>query len=302
MDTTLGNNVRPALPVELHAATREKHHALNMQITARLPLCLPPHASDPLLYAKGMIVFGQIYFAFENFLEASLASRSLDKRIRDVYRCIHFHSLIRTNRLRNDIDSLKSRLDADQSSELDLLAQHSTVFASRNTAALSARPHVLLAYAWAMYLALFNGGRWIRRQLVSAGSDFWEGDTFPLSFWDFGDGSGEDAEHEGLKLRFKDSLLAASALLTEAEKEDVIDEAKRLFDMCSEMVLFLDEAVADRGCSKLDLPLGGNVRATGPGYLAPTSSVAFAWSYITSTLAFVRTTTRSAWERRVQAV
>jgi hypothetical protein len=152
-----------------------------------------------------------------------------------------------------------------------------------------------------MYLALFNGGRWIRRQLVSAGSNFWKGDAFPLSFWDFGDGSGEE-EDEALKLRFKDSLLAASSLLTEAEKEDVIEEAKRLFDMCSEMVLFLDEAVADAGCSKLDSPQERSVRVTGPRYLAPTSSVAFAWSYITSTLAFVRTTTRSAWERRVQTV
>jgi hypothetical protein len=153
-----------------------------------------------------------------------------------------------------------------------------------------------------MYLALFNGGRWIRRQLVSPGSNFWKADAFPLSFWDFGDGSGEDEEDEALKLRFKDSLLAASSLLTEAEKEDVIEEAKRLFDMCSEMVLFLDEAVADAGCLKLDSPQEGSVRATVPRYLAPTSSVAFAWSYITSTLSFVRTTTRSAWERRVQAV
>ncbi|KAK5211096.1 hypothetical protein LTR99_004719 [Exophiala xenobiotica] len=302
MDTTLGNNVRHALLAELHAATREKHHALNMQITARLPLCLPPHANNPLLYAKGMVVFGQIYSAFENFLEASLASGSLDNRVRDVYQCLHFHSLIRTNRLRDDVDSLKSRLDCDQSSDIDLLSQQSTVFASRITAALSARPHVLLAYAWAMYLALFNGGRWIRRQLVSPGSNFWNADAFPLSFWDFGDGSGEDEEDEALKLRFKDSLLAASSLLTEAEKEDVIEEAKRLFDVCSEMVLFLDEAVADAGCLKLDSPQEGSVRATGPRYLAPTSSVAFAWSYITSTLTFVRTTTRSAWERRVQAV
>ncbi|KAK5456200.1 hypothetical protein LTS15_005519 [Exophiala xenobiotica] len=278
MVTTLGNNVRHALPAELHAATREKHHALNMQITARLPLCLPPHANNPLLYAKGMVVFGQIYSAFEDFLEASLASGSLDNRLRDVYQY------------------------CDQTSDIDLLSQQSTVFASRITAILSAKPHVLLAYAWAMYLALFNGGRWIRRQLVSPGSNFWKADAFPLSFWYFGDGSGEDTEDEALKLRFKDSLLAASSLLTEAEKEDVIEEAKGLFDMCSEMVLFLDEAVADAGCSKLDSPQEGSVRATGPQYLAPASSLAFAWSYITSTLAFVRTTTRSAWERRVQAV
>ncbi len=35
------------------------------------------------------------------------------------------------------------------------------------------RPHVLIAYAWVFYMALFSGGRWIRAQLHGAGERFW---------------------------------------------------------------------------------------------------------------------------------
>ncbi|GAB1201446.1 hypothetical protein APSETT445_000020 [Aspergillus pseudonomiae] len=34
-------------------------------------------------------------------------------------------------------------------------------------------PHKLLAYAWVFYSALFNGGHFIRRQLLKAGPEFW---------------------------------------------------------------------------------------------------------------------------------
>jgi hypothetical protein len=34
-------------------------------------------------------------------------------------------------------------------------------------------PHVLVAYAWVFYMALFSGGRYLRALLESAGMDFW---------------------------------------------------------------------------------------------------------------------------------
>lgn len=37
------------------------------------------------------------------------------------------------------------------------------------------KPHVLIAYTWTWYMAIFAGGRWIRSQLASAGRDrFWD--------------------------------------------------------------------------------------------------------------------------------
>ncbi|KIW21208.1 hypothetical protein PV08_01788 [Exophiala spinifera] len=283
---------RPALPVELHAATREQHHALNTAILGRLPLCLPPCVNSPLLYTQGMIVFGQIYFAFEGFLEKSLTSALFDVRLRGIYQRMHFRELTRSSRLRDDIELLRSRLDHRVAVDLSRLSEQAQVFASRITSYLSSQPYALLAYTWAMYLALFNGGQWIRRQLVSAGPDFWGTGELPLSFWDFGVDDGGDVQQETLKVRFKTAFADASALLTEVESSEVIDGARDLFVTCLQMVEFLDQAVVERTSSES--------RSPGFGYPSPTSTFVTAWGYITSSLALLKTTTQVVWSSRVE--
>ncbi|OAP63037.1 hypothetical protein AYL99_02264 [Fonsecaea erecta] len=218
-----------SLPEELRATTRHRHHALNAQIIQRLPLSLPPNADSPLAYAKGIIVFGQIYFAFENFLETQLASGQLDQRLLHIYECVRFPWLLRSGRLQNDIDTLESQLLQSQMEELEALVEESRGFRLQIESSLSAKPHVLLAYTWTMYLALFNGGRWIRGQLVSAGPEFWRAGTLPLSFWDF-QGEEDVNVDEPLKEEFKKGFREAASSLTENEKRNVVEETLDLFD------------------------------------------------------------------------
>jgi heme oxygenase len=232
--------MRPALAVELHAATREKHHELNVQIMARLPLCLPPVASDPAFYTQGMTVFGQIYFAFEDSLVKTLARTDLDQRLRIMSEQIYFPRLLRTARLRSDIAILKSGLDRTLADELSVLETDAAAFYQRIEDSLSERPHTVLAYAWSMYLALFNGGRVIRKQLAEPEAMFWRGDGFPLSFWDFDDDGVRGGKGEDLKVAFKEAFLLAADVLTDKEREDVIAESQALFDLCLEMVYYLD--------------------------------------------------------------
>jgi heme oxygenase len=52
-------------------------------------------------------------------------------------------------------------------------------FVTHVRAIVADRPHVLVAYAWVFYMALFSGGRWIRAKLVEAGGDFWQQDGLP---------------------------------------------------------------------------------------------------------------------------
>jgi hypothetical protein len=104
-------------------------------------------------------------------------------------------------------------------------------------------------------MALFNGGRWIRDQLVNAGPQFWFettdssekdksdsliGSSF-LSFWSFdGHEDGED-----IKRAFRAGFVEASRKhLTECEREDVIYEAKALFQHCINIVSEIDVVVA----------------------------------------------------------
>ena len=230
--------VHLSLSEELRSATRHKHHALNTQIISRLPLCVPPHADSPFTYAKGMIVFGQIYFAFEEVLAMQLASP--DQQMRERYDRIHLPQLPRTSWLRNDIAMLKSRMLRSEPDEFESLAEESKVFYRRIHGSLAERPHVLLAYTWTMYLALFNGGRWIRGQLISAGCDFWRGEAFPLSFWDFGRVGQDNFDVDQLKDLFKVRFGEATSNLMDDERRDVVEETNKLFDLCLEMVELLD--------------------------------------------------------------
>lgn len=167
-------------------------------------------------------------------------------------------------------------------------------FITHTTRSVDASPHVLLAYAWVLYMAIFSGGRYLRASLKEAGgsTDFWTRDASPvrpysvtrdiseerrkssahntppeptrrarsrtrsdsaaagmvpgLSFFNFvGDEDGED-----LKLEFKKRIAEAEVLLTEGEKQDIIQEAQDIFRFMVEMVDELDNVM---GTSEEDL-------------------------------------------------
>jgi len=296
------DGTRPGLPAELQAATRDKHHALNLQVLNKLPLCIPPASDSPLLYAKGMVVFGQIYFAFESHLTNSLENDEIDVTLRDVYNRIYLPRLLRTARLQRDLEIIKIRLGEQARKELDQLAEQSMVFQQRILANLSIKPHVLFAYAWTMYLALFNGGRWMRSRLLAAGPSFWLGRQLPLSFWDFVDCDGAPSNGEDLKAAFKEGFAHSTESLGDIHQKEIIDESKALFDLCLEMVRYLDASPpgyssADT-CSTIQQTAesrrakGADPSASGPGSL-----VGPAWHYLASTFHSVPTSA-AFWKRK----
>jgi heme oxygenase len=158
--------------------------------------------------------------------------------------------LARSARLKRDLGYLTGLHPTD----LDvLLAQYPgdkvAEFCAHIRREVSRKPHVLVAYAWCFYMAVFSGGRWIRAQLVNAGDDFWRMGTSDeereeavplsekgLSFWSFDD----DQDGEDIKAKFKDRLAAAEQLFTDDERIDVIEEAKRIFQLSVGLVDELD--------------------------------------------------------------
>ena len=101
-----------------------------------------------------------------------------------------------------------------------------------------------------MYMALFNGGRWIRAQLVAARDSAWRkgsdrlgtDSATGLSFWHFpGNEDGED-----LKNAFKLRLAAVEGLLTLVERQDIVGEAQQIFQHLALLVGELDEMMAVR--------------------------------------------------------
>ena len=241
------------LPLEIKSATQSQHIALNRLITHRLPLCLPPSTRTPHLYTVGLAVFGSIYTSFErewqHFLKREEGGTS---RMVEILQKVQVPGLLRTKKLKREMESMQSFTEniylSDRALD-DLQANENAISAS-----ICENPHVVMAYTWVMYMALFNGGRIIRDALAAAGPDFWQVSTpsadseeeVPLTlhdrlhFWHFDSPNDGDDIKEDFKKRFE----TAAAQLTASERDDVVDEAVRIFAICHKMVDWLDTNIS----------------------------------------------------------
>lgn len=314
-----GVDQRP-LADALRSSTRSIHKRLNRLIMCRLPMALPPRASDPSAYATGLLHIAPIYMTFEALWQNILTppgeepddtrgATSTKAEAREIHggpvpledfkkpaitlklglvlSKLFLPGIRRTAALRRDLENLTgwspTELDAEIRQVVSAAgALHDFTTYIRHT--LEQRPHVLVAYSYIYYMALFAGGRFIRSSLESQGSSFW--DKVPVSPVESGtipgnrnpfDGSAPKASdlektsgeavstssHKGtfgsssnslvnflrfetpsdgedLKEEFKKRLRDSESLLTEKEKEDIIDEAIPIFERMISIVEQLD--------------------------------------------------------------
>ena len=242
--------------------TRPFHTHLNRLIVSRLPFALPPSTESPLLYATGLSHFASVYYAFETEWHA-LAERepveelSLEMAV-TLSSLIHLllPALSRTDRLQRDLQLL---LESPADDVIDIIRNPSGTrvqeFVTHIKHVAASKPHALIAYAWVLYMALFNGGRWIRSQLLDARDSAWELEAntekshlgardkdkeLGLAFWHFdGPYDGEDHKEE-LKCRLAD----VESMLGSDQRADIVNEAKTIFRHCALLVEELDEVVA----------------------------------------------------------
>ncbi|KAB5575961.1 hypothetical protein GE09DRAFT_1184841 [Coniochaeta sp. 2T2.1] len=274
----------------INIATRPVHTRLNKLILLRLPLAIPPRADDPSLYIQGILHITPLYIAFESLWHSALhandsgpdASPSHQNdspgrpfplrtqsstsssgpqpspRIHRILDALYIPGLLRSSRLRSDLRSLTGWSDALLQSRLEEAATSSgrlgEVIAHIHRSA-SEHPHVLLAYAWVLYMALFSGGRFIRATLESAGTQqegFWTSSSSsdmsrakkakvpvhgPLDFFHFPTPQdGEDLKHE-----FKARLADVGRLLTAEERGHIVQEAVCIFENLILVINQLDD-------------------------------------------------------------
>lgn len=98
--------------------------------------------------------------------------------------------LLRSGRLREDLRILTGTPEYRIDEALQLVAQKGRLaaFIAHTKRSVNANPHVLLAYSWILYMALFSGGRYLRALLQGAGGfghDFWERDPSPVRPYSF---------------------------------------------------------------------------------------------------------------------
>ncbi|KAF7550051.1 hypothetical protein G7Z17_g5965 [Cylindrodendrum hubeiense] len=206
-------------------------------------------------------------------------------RIRTLLQHLHLPALMRSDRLKADIASITGWPDHVVEEQLRSIGQTGRLseFTQHIKRAIENRPHVLLAYSYILFMALFAGGRFIRASLESAGEEFWEQlpspvmptelpcqhstrpierasgftneelpeDThnshadhkMPLRFFHFK--SAEDGEE--LKREFKKRLVDLEGILTDVEKHDIIQEGVCIFENMTLMINQLDEVCANNG-------------------------------------------------------
>ena len=196
---------------------------------------------------------------------------------------MHIPRLERTERLSADLGSIlrgvkehqrQGRESRPEVADIDCKGgeklqrpSHLAIFASCIHDSVYKKPHLLLAYTWLLYMALFSGGRYIRQKLQQAGPGFWDSaeyrdgsvrlgekgeervvDDF-LSFWTFeGEEDGEDIKAD-FKRQFQDVEMA----LTGLEKDEVVQEAVFIMQSIIRMVKEIAEDVGGehaRSCQK----------------------------------------------------
>ncbi|KAF2000881.1 heme oxygenase-like protein [Amniculicola lignicola CBS 123094] len=302
----------PSLSTEINIATRSLHTTLNRLITSRLPLALPPHTHDPTLYTTGLIHFAHIFLTFESlwtdlfplpttspsppptspllsFLlvnpydSPDLFSSPPSPRMLAFLQTLRPKGLPRSTRLAADLEFLTGLHPTD----LSVMLAHYPGDAVQDYClhirrTVKHKPHVLVAYAWCFYMAVFSGGRWIRGELRKAGPEFWATGTGPeadnekkanggseqdmlagamgLGVWNFdGENDGED-----IKAEFKERLAEAEMFFTPDERVDVIEEAKQIFGRCAGLVDELDDMLGTdlQNLTRLDAGAGKLAKET----------------------------------------
>ncbi|KAI4153449.1 MAG: hypothetical protein L6R39_001566 [Caloplaca ligustica] len=123
---------------------------------------------------------------------------------------------------------------------------------------LAKKPHLLVAYTWIFYMALFSGGRYIRAKLRAGLDSFIAsievGKTTGLTFWEFpGEKDGED-----LKVEYKKRVSALSAQLTDEERAEIVEESIHIMTTLTNVVREVAEIVPSRAIAlSLEAPAGG---------------------------------------------
>ncbi|KAK6438260.1 hypothetical protein LTR95_005539 [Oleoguttula sp. CCFEE 5521] len=245
---------KPSLSTEINTSTRVVHAELNKLITARIPLALPPHAKDTSLYALGLSVFARIYIEIEEALDTLADQHALERadHSRAVVRWLirlRSHGLARKSRLQYDLQSLGASTPPPRVQiALRAIGDNIDNF-------VHDKPHSLIAYMWVMYMAIFSGGRHIRKELSRAGPGFWPSPKSFASMGSFSDLSqpgytflsfdGDD-DGEAIKVGFKARLAEGDALLTVEERREAVEAADELFGLCIDIVSALDEEAKER--------------------------------------------------------
>lgn len=217
-----------ALGNRINSETRTCHEKINKEMAIKFPAAI----YEPKAYRQGIQMFYHIFKAIEDSLSQEINKNThYSAMLRNIWR----PELARTERLHKDLMFFYN--DHPEKFESPILekqiqsTQHIRQLASE-------KPYLLLAYMHVLYLALFAGGQFMYPKVAQSpklfpGSNpknFQEIASKGTHFFKF------DVENpQKLRAAYKqDYELQTRNFLSEQEKQEVIEESKKAFDMISD--------------------------------------------------------------------
>ncbi|KAJ0116031.1 hem oxygenasemulti-helical [Diaporthe amygdali] len=194
-----------SLANSINTAILSSHTKINRLILDRMPHAVPPQADNPSTYVSGLLHIGAVYIAFESLWQnilgihteiapipytypfhnnISTSSPNLSheatptevtERLRQVLETAYWPNMLRTARVKADIAAMTgwpAHVVDDQLRSAGTTGALGT-FLVHIKEVVDARPHLLLAYAYSLYLALLSGGSYIRMELMYLRAEFW---------------------------------------------------------------------------------------------------------------------------------
>ncbi|GAB7363976.1 hypothetical protein MBLNU230_g4537t1 [Neophaeotheca triangularis] len=283
------------LSAEINKATQSAHTSLNRLITARIETFLANRHNPEVLevYSLALIALQSLYANFENAHTAFIHNHtsqtppSPSPHIHALHSALthlppvnlprapafaadyaHLHELFyrshgweAENAASNHGYTYREFRDSTARNTAYILRHHSS-YLSTLAPRLAARPHLYLAHAHCLYMAIFSGGRYVRARLASAGPDFWldpglftakeeaelrglSGTPTAMPGFSFLSFPGAD---DGLELKrvFKERFAVFDGLLSEGERREIVAEAEGVFAFLLELVVSLDGCLGRR--------------------------------------------------------
>ncbi|KAG6357221.1 hypothetical protein INS49_015099 [Diaporthe citri] len=194
-----------SLAHSINTAIASSHTKINRLILDRMPHAVPPQADNPSIYITGLLHIGAVYVAFESLwqniigvhteiaplsytypfandtntsspgLNHGPAPPQVTERARQILETAYWPNMLRAARVKADISAMTGWPTHVVDEQLRSAGSTGALeaFLAHIKDAVDDRPHVLLAYAYSLYLAMLSGGSYIRTELMYLTADFW---------------------------------------------------------------------------------------------------------------------------------